>query len=170
MSKFAEKPKIQLVSMTSEDLRSLAQSRPVASLASAPDGALPPPHVAIRARSQLEAGTPSSWCLPFLIVETRSGIVLGGCRFKGAPANGNVEIGYGVAKLARGRGIATLAVEQLLALAAASGAVREVVAHILPDNLASSKVVSRLGFSKGHTVVDTDGETVVRWAFPVATC
>ena len=98
-----------------------------------------------------------------------SGAILGGCGFKGFPINGDVEIGYGVAESARGRGVATLAVAQLLGLAAASGIVQQVVAHILPDNAASSKVVSRLGFSRGPTVVDPDGETVVRWTYPVAT-
>jgi len=50
-----------------------------------------------------------------------------------------------------------------------SGTIQEVVAHIVPDNLASAKVVSRLGFSKGDPLVDPDGETVMRWAWRVAT-
>ena len=53
---------------------------------------------------------------------------------------------------------------ELLRIATASGEVREIVAHILPDNAASSAVVARLGFAEGRSVVDTDGETVVRWS------
>jgi len=45
--------------------------------------------------------------------------------------------------------------------------VSRVVAEILPSNLASSKVVSRLGFTERETYVDTDGETVVRWTYSV---
>ena len=62
----------------------------------------------------------------------------------------------------------TAAVGQLLEMAASSGIVRQVVAHIAPGNLASSKVVSRLGFSVGDALVDPDGTTVVRWSRQVA--
>jgi ribosomal-protein-alanine N-acetyltransferase len=68
----------------------------------------------------------------------------------------------------RGRGVATTAVSQLLKLAEADGAVRQVIAEILPSNIASSKVVSRLGFAEGEPFVDTDGETVVRWTLRLA--
>jgi len=54
-----------------------------------------------------------------------------------------------------------------LKLAAADGSVRQVVAEILPSNVGSSKVVSRLGFGARGTFVDTDGETVVRWTYSV---
>jgi [ribosomal protein S5]-alanine N-acetyltransferase len=131
------------------------------------EGALPPPHVAARALAQLHLGTSAHWCVPFLIVSRT--IVLGGCGFKTAPINGSVEIGYGVAESQRGRGIATAAVAQLLQIASSSGLVQIVVAQVIPDNAASSKVVSRLGFSKGQSLVDHDGETVVQWSFPVAT-
>jgi ribosomal-protein-alanine N-acetyltransferase len=164
-----ENADIELVPLTVEDLSDIALSSPADALASALDGALPPPHVAIRALSQLEAGTSAAWCVPFLIVAKPSGAILGGCGFKGFPVDGDVEIGYGVAKSARRRGVATLAVTELLGLAAASGIVRQVVAHILPDNDASSGVVSRLGFSRGLTIVDPDGEVVVRWVYPIAT-
>ncbi len=55
----------------------------------------------------------------------------------------------------------------MLELATASGQVTEVVAHILPENAASSKVVSRLGFSKGELRADHDGEMVVVWSFRI---
>jgi RimJ/RimL family protein N-acetyltransferase len=51
----------------------------------------------------------------------------------------------------------------LVQLAAASGLVTQVVAEILPSNIASAKVVSRLGFTDQGSFVDTDGETVTRW-------
>lgn len=167
MPQVVETAMIELVSLGLPNLRRLARSEP-ADL-QAPDGALPPAHVAVRALSQLEAGVPADWCVPLLIVSTESGHILGGCRFKGAPIDGRVEIGYGVAQAARRRGIATAAVSELLRLAASSGLARHVDAHILPGNVASAGVVSRLGFSRVGTVVDPDGELVVHWTFPVAT-
>lgn len=156
---------VQLVPLTSDELRGLADSRPAAYFAGAAEGALPPPHVAARALAQLEAGVDAFWCVPRLIVGAPDGRLLGGCTFKGMPAAGEVEIAYGVAQRERGRGIATEAVAQLLALAAAEESARVVVAEILPSNIASTRVVSRLGFTMGEQFVDTDGETVVRWTY-----
>lgn len=161
-------PDIELVQLTHEELRGLSESRPALHLAGAPEGALPPPHVADRALKQLDAGASAFWCVPFLIVAKPEGAVLGGCTFKGTPSNGDVEIAYGVAKPARGRGVATAAVGQLLQLAATDRSVRQVIAEILPSNIGSSKVVSRLGFTECESFVDTDGETVVRWALRLA--
>ena len=161
-------PDIKLVQLSQEDLQALASSEPTHALASAPEGALPPPHVAARSLEQLRTGTPPFWCAPFMIVAADSSAILGGCRFKGIPISGSVEIGYGVAVSERGRGVATAAVETLLGLAAANGAT-QVVAHIVPDNVASAKVVSRLGFSSGHPILDQDGETVVPWSYQIGT-
>lgn len=155
-------PDIELVQLTREELLDLSESRPAYRFAAAPEGALPPAHVADRALKQLEAGVAAFWCVPFLIVETPEGNIVGGCTFKDAPSNGNVEIAYGVAKPARGRGVATAAIRQMLKLAA-DNSVRQVIAEILPSNIASSKAVSRLGFTEIGSFVDTDGETVVRW-------
>ena len=167
MSQAIETAMIDLTLLDLSTLRKLAASE--AADLQAPDGALPPSHVAARALSQLEAGVPANWCVPFLIVAKGSGEILGGCRFKGEPFNGRVEIGYGVAKSARRRGIATAAVSKMLELAATSGLVQYIDAHVLPDNAASCKVVSSLGFSRMGTVVDPDGELVVHWAYAVVT-
>ncbi|KQV59077.1 MULTISPECIES: GNAT family N-acetyltransferase [unclassified Duganella] len=156
---------IELVQLTRQELLGLSESKSADYFAETLEGALPPPHVAARALKQLEAGVPDLWCVPFLIIARPEGMVLGGCTFKGPPTNGDVEIAYGVAKPARGRGVATAAIGQLLALPAKDCGVRQVVAEILPSNAASSKVVSRLGFSAQETVVDSDGEAVVRWIY-----
>jgi RimJ/RimL family protein N-acetyltransferase len=89
--------------------------------------------------------------------------VLGGCGFKTAPINRRVEIGYGIAVSERGKGIATAGISYLLQLARSSGEVREVIAIILPDNIASAKVVSRLGFELTSQVLDEDGEVANQW-------
>jgi [ribosomal protein S5]-alanine N-acetyltransferase len=170
MPVISEAVPIELVPLDLANLRLLAAAGAIEFEAAQiiAEGALPPAHVAAQALTQLNGGIPAFWCVPFLIVATTSGAVLGGCRFKGPPIDGSVEIGYGVAKSERGRGIATAALAKLIETAAATGEVRRIVAHILPSNIASSKVVAKLGFSKGHTFVDSDGEVVVHWAYPVA--
>ena len=149
------------------NLRRLAASEPVdLGNMQVLDGALPPADVAAHALEQLDIGTPAHWCAFFLIVSRNA--VLGTCRFRSAPANGRVEIGYAVAESQRGRGVATEAVKLLLEVAIASGVVTEVFAHIVPENVASSKVVSRLGFSKRDALVDHDGKTVAVWSLQTA--
>lgn len=92
----------------------------------------------------------------FLIV--LDGQVVGDCGWFGPPnADGEVEIGYGVAPSVRRRGVATLAVTELLAWVAAQGATR-VRAEVLPGNEPSLRLLSRLGFTPvertlGHVVL-----------------
>ena len=134
------------------------------------EGALPPAKTVARALAQLELATPIAWCVPLLMVSTSRAMVLGACGFKTAPVDGRVEISYGVARAERGRGVATVAtvaISQLLERAAASGQVREVVAHIVPDNVASSSAVTRLGFVPDGLLADADGEQVMRWIWRV---
>jgi RimJ/RimL family protein N-acetyltransferase len=169
MSQVLEPESIQLAQISVSNLRRLAASEPIALDAlQVSEGALPPPKTVARALAQLDLDTPALWCVPFLIVSTARSTVLGACGFKTAPVNGSVEISYGVARAERGRGIATLAIGRLLQLAASSGLVQEVVAHILPGNVASSKVVARLGFLPEGLLADADGELVMRWVRQVA--
>jgi len=159
---------IQLVPLDLPNLRHLAAVEPLDFPVLLADGALPPADVASRVLKQLENGIPAFWCVPLLIIEPASGKILGGCGFKGLPINGSVEIGYGVASSERSRGIATAAVGELLKLALTTGIVQQVVALIVPDNLASSSVVAKLGFTRGHSLVDSDGEWVVQWVREIA--
>lgn len=169
MSQIVEPEAIELIPVDLPNLHRLAASEPVdLGAMEIPDGALPPARVAARAMARLDLGTPAFWCVPFLIVSKPRQSVLGGCGFKTAPTNGTVEISYGVARSERGRGVATVAVGSLLQMAVSSGLVQQVVAHILPGNAASSRVVARLGFSSGQPFVDTDGETVMPWTLRVS--
>jgi [ribosomal protein S5]-alanine N-acetyltransferase len=157
---------IQLNQISLPNLRCLAAGEPVELDGwRIPEGALPPTKTVARALAQLDLNTPALWCVPFLIVSPSRSTVLGACGFKTAPVNGSVEISYGIARAERGRGTATLAVGRLLQLAASSGQVKEVVAHILPGNVASAKLVGKLGFSPEGLLADTDGELVMRWVW-----
>lgn len=169
MSQVVGPKSIQLIQLSAPKLRRLAAAEPVELDAlRIPEGALPPSKTVARAITQLDLGTPALWCVPFLIVSASRSTLLGACGFKTAPIDGSVEISYGVARAERGRGVATIAIGQLLQLAASSDLVRQVVAHILPDNIASSRTVARLGFSPEGSLVDTDGELVMRWVWRAA--
>lgn len=155
---------VDLVQMGVPDLRRIAAGEHVDTGASVVfAGALPPGHVATLALAEIDGGTPAFWCVPFLIVSRSSRAILGSCRFKTVPVGGEVEISYGIAPEQRGRGIGTAAIGQLLALAAAQDSVERVVAHILPDNVASARLAERLNFRRERVFTDLHGDTVARW-------
>ena len=106
------------------------------------EGALPPGFI-------LERACPpdaSSWLTPRLFCDEATAEIVGSGGFKSAPVNGSVEIGYGVAPGARGRGHATSAVALLVDEAFASGAVTAVTAKTARQNAASRCVLRKCGF------------------------
>jgi RimJ/RimL family protein N-acetyltransferase len=153
---------LQPLSVT--ELEALAASRvPEPLVPRLEQGALPPAFVAARALKLRAEGQPEPWSSTFLIVDDEEGKIVGGCGFKTAPDDGRVELGYGVAPAARGRGAATAAVKMLLDKAFEAGA-QEVVAEVVPTNHASMRVVQKAGFVPSGSRVDDAGEHVVRWA------
>jgi RimJ/RimL family protein N-acetyltransferase len=92
-----------------------------------------------------------------------TGEVVGGIGFIHPPESGEVEVGYGLAESARGRGLATEALRAVTAWAAEHGVVT-VVAMTATDNVASQRVVERVGFSRLATqVVDPQDGPLWRW-------
>ncbi|WP_163505823.1 GNAT family N-acetyltransferase [Fodinicola acaciae] len=81
----------------------------------------------------------------YLIRRRVDGLAIGGAGFKGCPAGGAVEIGYGLVPSARGHGYAAEAVTMLVRIAADRG-VTTVVAETEPDNIASQRTLERAGF------------------------
>ncbi|MDQ1011539.1 ribosomal-protein-alanine N-acetyltransferase [Streptomyces sp. V4I23] len=70
-------------------------------------------------------------------------------------ADGRAELGYRVAKSAAGRGLATAAVREVCALAAAEYGLTELRAVTTVDNAGSRAVLARTGFTAtGDLVVD----------------
>ena len=93
----------------------------------------------------------------------RDGVVVGECGWYGSPdAQGEVEIGFGLAPSARRAGTGTEAVRQLVAWAAAQGA-RVVRAEVLPGNAASFGLLHGLGFVPDEVRA---GHVVLRWVSP----
>jgi ribosomal-protein-alanine N-acetyltransferase len=87
------------------------------------------------------------------VVETSSGLVVGGVGFHGPPQSGEVEIGYGIVPTRQGRGYATEAVSTLVSLALATPEVVGVVARTDAGNMASQRVLEKAGFQ----LVDQSG-------------
>jgi RimJ/RimL family protein N-acetyltransferase len=95
---------------------------------------------------------------PGTFVVLEDGVVVGDCGWFGPPdEDGEVEIGYGLAPSARGRGLGTEAVRQLIEWVHAQGA-RTVRAEVLPGNETSLRLLARLGFEDigeraGHRIL-----------------
>jgi RimJ/RimL family protein N-acetyltransferase len=155
-------PFVQLKPIPAADLPALAQGLVPESLGAhvIPDG-LPPPSVARRIQQLLAAGQPAYWVGMCYIFDA-DGCCIGGCGFKHAPTQREVEVGYGLAETRRGQGYASAALRELLLMAAGTREIDSVIAHISSDNLASARLAKRHGFVAGDTVLE-DGEWVVRW-------
>lgn len=91
------------------------------------------------------------WSGPFghrLVAERASGLVVGSLGLFWPPAEGVVELGYGIVASRRGRGYAPEAVGALVAQAFTSPEVRLVFATVEPVNPASVRVLEKSGFRR----------------------
>jgi RimJ/RimL family protein N-acetyltransferase len=102
------------------------------------------------------------WRHGFSMVHRDTGRTVGKCSFKGPPADGVVEIAYGVEPEYRGNGYATEAADGLTNFAFAQN-VRTVLAHTLPEANASTRVLTKCGFHHVGQVVDPEDGLVWRW-------
>jgi RimJ/RimL family protein N-acetyltransferase len=102
------------------------------------------------------------WLHGFFIVHRDTGRTVGSSGFKGPPADGVVEIAYGIEPEHQGNGYATEAAEALTNFAFAQG-VRTVRAHTLPESNASTRVLVKCGFRHVGQVIDPDDGPVWRW-------
>jgi RimJ/RimL family protein N-acetyltransferase len=89
----------------------------------------------------------------YRITRQADGRAIGGIGFKGRPADGRVEIGYGLAPSARGQGYAAEAVRALMTVAVGHG-ISRVIADTTLDNVASQRTLTKAGFRR----TDTDHE------------
>jgi RimJ/RimL family protein N-acetyltransferase len=154
---------VQVTSARLDWLEALAESDAVFSsrfgIAVEPDWAgfpeaVPAAVEAARQRSEDAWGT-------HLIFDDDGALVgIGG--FKGPPDDGVVELGYAVSPSRQGRGIATAAVEDLLARAFRAG-VATVIAHTLAAVNASTRVLGKTGFVRTATQHDPELGDVWRW-------
>jgi RimJ/RimL family protein N-acetyltransferase len=100
------------------------------------------------------------WCS---YLAWRDGQAVGSGGFKGAPdADHAVEIGYLTFIPARGSGVATALAGALVRIARTEGAAL-VVAHTLPEQNSSTRVLAANGFTKTAEVHDPEDGPVWRW-------
>jgi RimJ/RimL family protein N-acetyltransferase len=103
------------------------------------------------------------WC-SYVARHEAQVVGLGG--FKGPPsANGEVEIGYLTLLPQEGRGVAKAIAARLFSIAVEEGA-SGVVAHTLPEENASTRVLMAGGFTRIAVVEDPEDGTVWRWFRP----
>jgi len=104
------------------------------------------------------------WKDGFAVVHVADQTVIGLCSFTGPPgADGIVEIAYGIAPGYQNRGHATEAAQELIAYATASGRVRIIRAHTLPQPNASTRVLKKCGFTLFGEVTHSEDGVVWRW-------
>jgi RimJ/RimL family protein N-acetyltransferase len=101
-----------------------------------------------------------------LAVDVATRQVVGSCGYKGAPrADGGVEIAYFTFPEFERRGYGGAMAEALVQQAIGSGIVRVVHAHTLPEPNASTRILTRLGFTCTGTVIDDPADGPVwHWA------
>jgi len=104
------------------------------------------------------------WRDGFAVVHVADNIIIGLCSFNGAPGpDETVEIAYGIAPGYRARGYASEAAQALIAYAFASGRVRTIRAHTLPQQNASTRVLVKCGFVLIGEVTHSEDGAVWRW-------
>lgn len=101
-------------------------------------------------KARLEAAPDeAAWWMYFVILPDPRDMptLIGTGGFKGPPADGTVEIGYGIVSDQRRRGYASEAANALVAHAFADERVRRVIAETLPELVGSQGVLRVCGFS-----------------------
>lgn len=99
-----------------------------------------------------------------LIVYKPDNILVGSCGYKGEPdAEGRVEIGYEIRPSHQHKGIATEAARGLVDHALAQAEVRKIIAHTLPEENYSSRVLQKIGFTRTDDFNDPDDGLMWRW-------
>lgn len=149
-----------IVEMTSEDYASLCLGRAPGQYDNA-DSPIAPlevlrmlEDVAARVR---ETFSPASW----LIVENNE--IVGMCSVTRQPADGVIEIGYGIAPTRQNRGIAGRAIGDIVAWARTSPDVQTINAETGIANLASQRVLERNGFARVGERVDEEDGPLICW-------
>ena len=97
---------------------------------------------------------PDAWT-PRHIVRRSDGLVVGSIGCFGPPEQGVVEVGYGLVADARRGGLMTDVLSGFVRSLEAAGL--SVVAHTDPDNVASHRVLARLGFQRHAAQDAADG-------------
>jgi RimJ/RimL family protein N-acetyltransferase len=116
--------------------------------------------IAAMQMSRFSSESTETWFGSYLMLVDN--VVSGTIGFKGGPVANQVEIGYGVVPSRQGRGVATSALSQLLALI--SGLSLEVRAETEASNAASQSVLNHAGFQQVSRRRDRTGGDLIVWS------
>ncbi|MEO6060887.1 MAG: GNAT family protein [Thermoflexales bacterium] len=153
---------LSIVALTSAQLASLLADPAQLDGMPVADGAAPPECLLRVALEALRRPAPADLAL-FAFISASPAQVVGSAMLKRWSEAGRVEVGYGVAESARGKGVATAAVRLLIARAFADPGVGEVYAETAVANTASRRVVEKAGFQHvGQRDSEEDGR-VDQW-------
>jgi RimJ/RimL family protein N-acetyltransferase len=118
------------------------------------------------------AKEPDPWMHGFAVVHRADRLVIGTGGFKGPPADDGrgrfCEIAYGIAPGYQRQGFATETAAALVDFAVANGHLTFVRAHTLPEPNASTRVLTKCGFTFIGEVTDPEDGQVWRWERPIA--
>jgi len=115
-------------------------------------------------RDKLRADPALSGWWTHLVLGDSPPTIVGVCGYTGPPtADGAVEIAYAIAPSHQGQGLATFAAAELIRRAFADMRIRQVCAHTLPEQNASTRVLEKLGMRFVGLANDADAGTVWRW-------
>ncbi|WP_449489151.1 GNAT family N-acetyltransferase [Streptomyces lavendulae] len=98
-----------------------------------------------------------------LIVERDSGLIVGSIGLFWPPADGVLELGYGIVSSRRGRGYATEATRAVSEFALATPGVHTVAAGVELSNPASVRVLEKAGFERHDTTLAETAEGTARF-------
>jgi [ribosomal protein S5]-alanine N-acetyltransferase len=94
-------------------------------------------------------------------------VVVGTCAFKSAPVEGKVEIAYYTFPPHEQRGVASAMARQLVAVARAEDPHVSITAQTLPQENASTAVLTKLGFQRASELIHPQDGRVWEWQLPV---
>jgi 8-oxo-dGTP pyrophosphatase MutT (NUDIX family)/RimJ/RimL family protein N-acetyltransferase len=161
---------IRLLPLSSGIAEAVADPEAFARLTGAQLGSVGPSVQSVVAQDsahRARTGGTSEWG-GFLAVDGVSQQVVGVGGYVAAPdAQGTVEIAYGTFQPYEGRGYGFAIAGALIARALESNTVRLVYAHTLPEPNASTRILTKHGFTQVGTAHDEDAGLVWRWERPL---
>jgi [ribosomal protein S5]-alanine N-acetyltransferase len=158
---------LKLIPLTSEVTKAVADEAKFTRLTGARLGAeaeLVRSVVAQGEAHRAATGGTTEWGGFLAVDEAHGGQVIGTCAFVGAPdEEGEVEIAYFSFPAYEGQGYGTAMAGALVERAEASGKVRVLYAHTLPEENPSTRILAANGFRQAGTAHDDEVGEVWRW-------
>jgi ribosomal-protein-alanine N-acetyltransferase len=109
-----------------------------------------------------KSGAVPPW-IAYLACNPEAGGLVGVCRFKNRPENGQVEIAYFTFPEHEGRGYGGEMASVLVEIAFREASLLQIAAHTKPTHSVSTRILERLGFRMIGLVESPESSMVWRW-------